>query len=61
MNFVADDEMPAIFSNVEQVMLGKELDEVLSILRKEQRILRLRLVSMMERYGLLKKLVKSLM
>ncbi len=43
MNFVADDEMPAIFSNVEQVMLGKELDEVLSILsEREQRILRLR-------------------
>ncbi len=43
MNFVADDEMPAIFSSVEQVMLGKELDDVLSMLTdREQRILRLR-------------------
>ena len=43
MNFVADDEMPGIFSSVEQVMLGKELDDVLSILTdREQRILRLR-------------------
>ncbi len=43
MNFVADDEMPGIFSSVEQVMLGKELDDVLSILtEREQRILRLR-------------------
>ena len=43
MNFVADDDMPGIFSSVEQVMLGKELDDVLSILTdREQRILRLR-------------------
>lgn len=43
MNFVADEEMPGILSSVEQVMLGHELDEVLSILtEREQRILRLR-------------------
>lgn len=43
MNFVADDDMPEIFSSVEQTMLGDELDEVLSILTpREQRILRLR-------------------
>ena len=43
MNFVADDEMPEILSSVEQVMLGQELNEVLSILTdREQRILRLR-------------------
>ncbi len=43
MNFVADDDMPEIFSSVEQTMLGGELDEVLSILTpREQRILRLR-------------------
>lgn len=43
MNFVADEEMPGILSSVEQVMLGQELNEVLSILTdREQRILRLR-------------------
>lgn len=43
MNFVADEDMPELFSSVEQVMLGREIDDVLSVLTdREQRILRLR-------------------
>lgn len=42
-DFVADDNMTEQFSNVEHVMLGNELDEVLSgLTEREQRIIRLR-------------------
>lgn len=42
-DFVADDRMPEQFTSVEHVMLGDELDRLLSVLsEREQRILRLR-------------------
>lgn len=41
-DFVADDRIPEQFTSVEHVMLGDELDRLLSVLsEREQRILRL--------------------
>lgn len=43
MDFVADDSMPEQFSSVEHLLLGEEIDEVLSILsEREQSVLKLR-------------------
>lgn len=43
MNFVADESIPEQYSNVEHLMLGKQLDDIMADLsEREQRVIRLR-------------------